>query len=143
MPEIEEPTAPKLAEWIEEILFLITITPITPLQRYVLLFWAAGYNQTETAGMLGKSQQWVSWTLAKGLRHCLRNTPVTFTSMCRKPIYRRPAKPFADPAPRWCTLCGTTLNPPGTSCRTCRTLRQLRAQQKVDKKSLALPRKEA
>lgn len=115
-------------QWRDEVKFLMTVTRLQPRERLVLNLWTEGWGQCETSRLLQRSQQWVSWTLRRALTLCLAMEPVSFSAMCRKPVYRRPQRVFSDPHPRFCVFCGSTRNPDESKCPTCRRLRELRTQ---------------
>jgi hypothetical protein len=81
---------------LDELKFLMGLTPLTRQERYFLRGWILGWTQEETnvrwIDQFGPMRRaTVSRTLRCALDKCGQNAPISFSAFSRHAVYRKPA----------------------------------------------------
>ncbi|HSV74254.1 MAG TPA: sigma factor-like helix-turn-helix DNA-binding protein [Chthonomonadales bacterium] len=114
---LERARAPLCQTDRDEMLFLLSVTPLPRLHRLCARLWADRWTQREIAAVVGCSQQRVSQVLRQALAACLDSLPVSFESFSRHSVYRPPLR--VPPRERRCTRCGEAFDARTTRGRLC------------------------
>ena len=82
---------------LDELRFLIAVTPLSARERACLRGWVLGCSQQETQRLWWNkippcSQQAISKALMRGLLKCFTGCELTFRQFCKHTVYRRPAR---------------------------------------------------
>ncbi len=81
---------------MDELKFLMKLTPLTKRERFFMRGWVLGWTQVETAArwweQFGPDGRYtVSRVLRGAVLKCSENAPVCFSAISRHAVYRRPS----------------------------------------------------
>ncbi len=96
---------------LNELKFLVSVTPLTRRERYFVRAWMIGWTQTETVDQWSKQfgdlpAGNISRELKAALVKCKSNLPIAFSQLSQHPIYRKPSIPYCRFGRlSYCVLC--------------------------------------